>query len=71
MTKKRNPAKAAPPKLRAWRDEVRAQNEIVGRLSVELGIDQAELFRRARERLREACQQLQSERGRQPERGDT
>ena len=51
MTKKRRPAKPDAPKPRTWKDEIRAQNEIVGRLCVELGIDQAELFLRSKERL--------------------
>jgi putative copper export protein len=59
MTNKRHPAALKP---RTWKDEVRAQNEIVGRLCVELGIDQAELFLRARERLRFCCQQIRKRR---------
>jgi hypothetical protein len=43
MPKNRNPAKPDAPKPRTWKDEVRAQNEAVERLCVELGIDQAEL----------------------------
>jgi hypothetical protein len=57
MTKP-NPAKPVAPKPRTWKDEVRAQNKIVERLCVELGIDQAELFLRAKERLRFYCQQI-------------
>jgi hypothetical protein len=60
---RRKPPKFDAPKLRAWRDEVRAQNKIVGRRCVELGIDQAELFLRARERLRFYCQQLRKRDG--------
>jgi hypothetical protein len=63
MTKKRNPTKPAAPKPRTWKDEVRAQNERVERRCVELGIDQAELFLRARERLRFCCQQLRKRGG--------
>jgi hypothetical protein len=48
MTKKPKLAKPDAPKPRTWKDEVRAQNESVERLCVELGIDQAELFLRAR-----------------------
>jgi hypothetical protein len=62
MTKKLNPAKPDAPKPRTWKDEVRAQNEIVERLCVELGIDQAELFLRAKERLRFCCQQIRKRR---------
>jgi hypothetical protein len=58
MPKNRNPAKPNAPKPRTWKDEVRAQNEAVERLCVELGIDQAELFLRAKERLRFCCQQI-------------
>jgi hypothetical protein len=42
MTKKPKLAKPDAPKPRTWKDEVRAQNESVERLCVELGIDQAE-----------------------------
>jgi hypothetical protein len=58
MRKKPNRAKPDAPKPRTWKDEVRAQNEAVERLCVELGIDQAELFLRAKERLRFCCQQI-------------
>jgi hypothetical protein len=76
MTKNPKPAKPAALKARTWKDKVRAQNEIVERLCVELGIDQAELFLRAKERLRDTCRQMMKERGQsQPsqqrtERGD-
>jgi hypothetical protein len=60
---KLNAAKPAAPKPRTWKDGVRAQSEIVERLCVELGIDQAELFLRARERLRFCCQQLRKRGG--------
>jgi hypothetical protein len=63
MTKKRQPAKPDAPKTRTWKDEVRAQNEIVGRRCIELGIDQAELFLRARERLIFCCQQIRKRSG--------
>jgi hypothetical protein len=63
MTKKLNPAKPDAPKPRTWKDEVMAQNEAVERLCVELGIDQAELFLRARERLRFCCQQIRKRSG--------
>ena len=63
MTTKRPPAKPAAPKPRTWKDEVRAQNERVERRCVELGIDQAELILRARERLRFCCQQLRKRSG--------
>jgi hypothetical protein len=55
---RRNPAKPDALKPRTWKDEVRAQNEMVARFCVERGIDQAELFLRARERLRFCCQQI-------------
>jgi hypothetical protein len=58
MMTKRKPAKTAALKPRTWKDEVRAQNERVERRCVELGIDQAELFLRAREKLRFFCQQI-------------
>jgi hypothetical protein len=63
MTKKLNPAKPDAPKPRTWKDEVRAQNERVERRCAELGIDQAELFLRAREKLRFFCQQLRKRSG--------
>jgi hypothetical protein len=63
MTKKRQPAAPAALKPRTWKDEVRAQNESVERLCVELGIDQAELFLRAKERLRFCCQQIRKRGG--------
>jgi hypothetical protein len=63
MTKKRQPAKPDALKPRTWKDEVRAQNESVERLCVGLGIDQAELFLRARERFRFCCQQLRKRGG--------
>jgi len=63
MMMKRNSAKPDAPKPRTWKDEVRAQNEAVERLCVELGSDQAELFLRARERLRLCCQQLRKRSG--------
>jgi len=59
---RRNPAKPDAPKPKTWKDEVRAQNERVERLCVELGIDQAELFLRARERLIFCCQQIRNRR---------
>jgi hypothetical protein len=59
---RRNAAKPDAPKPKTWKDEVRAQNERVERLCVELGIDQAELFLRARERLRFCCQQIRNRR---------
>ena len=43
-----------------------AKNAVVERLCAELGIDQDELFRRAKERLRYACQQMMKERPKKP-----
>jgi hypothetical protein len=60
---RRNPAKPDATKPRTWKDEVRAQNERVERLCVELGIDQAELLLRAKERLRFWCQQIRKRSG--------
>jgi hypothetical protein len=76
MTKKRQAAKPDAPKPWSWAEEERAQNAVVERLCAELGIDRDELFRRAKERLRYACQQMMKERpksqpsGQQAERGD-
>ena len=62
MMKNLNPAKPDAPKPWSWAEEQRAQNAVVERLCAELGIDRAELFRRAKERLRYACQQMMNER---------
>ena len=58
MTKKGKLAKPAPPKPSPWDEMERAQLAVVERLCAELGIDRAELFRRAQERLRYARQRF-------------
>jgi hypothetical protein len=63
MTKKPTPAKPDAPKPWSWADEETAQNAVVERLCAELGIDLANLFRRAKERLRDACKRILAERG--------
>jgi hypothetical protein len=59
---KRQPAKPDAPKPWTYDGERRAQLAVVKRLCVELGIDQAELFLRAKERLRFCCQQIRKRR---------
>jgi hypothetical protein len=57
MTNKRNPAKRKPaksaaPKLPSFDDLERAGNAAVQRICAELGIDRAEVIRRAKEDIR-------------------
>lgn len=50
--KKRKPTKAEASKPKSWEDMEKAQLAVADRICAELGIDRAELFRRARERIK-------------------
>jgi hypothetical protein len=58
MAKKRKPAKSAAPKPPSFDELMRAGNAAIERRCAELGIDRAELIRRAKEDIKRIQRRL-------------